>query len=231
FTGRVNETSAGISSYFRLTDTNLQLAEENAFLRRELARMNAERRRNPYSDSIIIDSSKYVFRPAQVINKSVNRTLNFITLDKGKSAGLYQNMGVMGQDGIVGQVRDVSENFSTVFTLIHTELLTSVYHEASGAFASTQWDGNSPRETKLLFLPRHIEIEKGDSIFTSGFNSVFPPDLLVGTVSSISLPENSAFYDINVRLATDYSSLRHVYYVQNLGKLEKDSLELNSTEL
>ncbi len=230
FTGRVNQISADVSSYFQLTRANLQLAEENAFLRKELARITMQQKRSLVSDSVILDSSRYLFNPAEVINKSVNRTLNFMTIDKGTKDGVSKDMGVIGQKGVVGQVKDVSTNFATVYTLIHTGLLTSVYHKASGTFASTQWDGTDPLETKLLYLPRHVKIDVGDSILTSGFNSIFPPELLVGTISSINLPENAAFYDISIKLAADYSNLKHVYFIQNLGKIEKDSLELNSLE-
>lgn len=225
FTGRVNQVSSDVSRFFSLTEVNVDLAEENAFLRRELARLNMQAQRNLTADSAVLDSTQYVFIPAEVVNKSTNRLLNFITINKGRQDGLKEDMGIMGQTGIVGKVKDVSNRYATVYTLIHTNLLTSVYHQPSGTFASVQWDGLDPLRTKLLFLPRHIELNKGDSILTSGFNAIFPSNLLVGTVSAISLADNAAFYDADVELATDFGSLKHVYFIKNNGRVEKDSLE------
>ncbi len=225
FTGRVNQVSSDISSFFSLTEVNTDLAEENAFLRRELARLNMQAQSNMAADSAVLDSNQYVFLPAEVVNKSTSRLLNFITIDKGRKDGLKPDMGIMGQNGIVGKVKDVSNRYATVYTLIHTNLLTSVYHKPSGTFASVQWDGLDPLRTKLLFLPRHIDLNVGDSILTSGFNAVFPPDLLVGTISAIDLADNAAFYDADVALATDFGSLKHVYFIKNNGRVEKDSLE------
>lgn len=230
FTGSVNQISADVSGYFSLTDVNADLAAENAFLRRELARTSLQYQRNRVSDSIVLDSNQYVFVPAEVINKSTNRLLNFVTINKGSSDGIKPDMGLMGQTGIVGKIKDVSEHYATAYSLIHTNLLTSVYHKASGTFASVQWDGTNPLRTKLLFLPRHVEINIGDSILTSGFNAVFPPDLMVGTVSAVNLAENAAFYDADVELATDFGSLKHVYFIKNNGRIEKDSLEQISIE-
>lgn len=230
FTGSVNQISADVSGYFSLTDVNADLAAENAFLRRELARTSLQYQRNRASDSTVLDSNQYVFIPAEVINKSTNRLLNFVTIDKGSRDGVKPDMGLMGQTGIVGKIKDVSEHYATAYSLIHTNLLTSVYHKASGTFASVQWDGTNPLRTKLLFLPRHVEINIGDSILTSGFNAVFPPDLMVGTVSAVNLAENAAFYDAVVELATDFGSLKHVYFIKNNGRIEKDSLEQISIE-
>lgn len=231
FTGRVNQLSSEVSGFFSLTSVNASLAEENAFLRRELERMSLASQRSRPTDSLVLDSNQYVFVPAEVINKSTNRVMNFVTIDKGSTDGVRPDMGLMGQNGIVGKVKDVSAHFATAYTLIHTHLLTSVYHKASGTFASVQWDGKDPLTTKLLFLPRHVEINVGDSILTSGFNAVFPADLMVGTVTAVNLAENAVFYDADVRLATDFTSLKYVYFIKNDGKIEKDSLEQISIEI
>jgi rod shape-determining protein MreC len=230
FTGRVNQTSSDVSGYFSLTNVNTDLAEENAFLRRELARLSLQAQGNRKADSVLLDSNQYVFVPAEIINKSTNRLLNFVTIDKGKEDGVMPDMGIMGQNGIVGKVKDVSDHYATAYTLIHTNLLTSVYHKASGAFASVQWDGIDPLRTKLMFLPRHVEINIGDSILTSGFNAVFPPDMLVGIVTAADLADNAVFYNADVALATDFASLKHVYFIKNYGRIEKDSLEQISIE-
>ncbi len=60
----------------------------------------------------------------------------------------------------------------------------------------------------------------------SGFNSVFPPNLLIGVIDDINLQDEMTFYEVNLKLATDFTSLDHVYVIKDLLKPELDSLEL-----
>ena len=61
---------------------------------------------------------------------------------------------------------------------------------------------------------------------TSGFNSVFPENILVGIVDELNLEEHMTFYEAKVKLATDFTSLYHVFVIKDLLKEEKDSLQV-----
>ena len=73
-------------------------------------------------------------------------------------------------------------------------------------------------------MPRHIRIQEGDSIVTSGFNSVFPHGLPIGVIDNVRLDDAMTFYDVRVKLATDFTSLDYVYLIKDLLKPEIDSL-------
>ena len=69
-----------------------------------------------------------------------------------------------------------------------------------------------------------MEFEPGDTVFTSGYSSIFPPDIALGTTGESKIV-NGATYEIEVTLFEDFGSLRYVTIVENLGKDEIRRLE------
>ena len=83
---------------------------------------------------------------------------------------------------------------------------------------------------KLLYVPRHISLMKGDTVMTSGYNAVFPGKILIGIVESVSSKENDTFLNIDIKLSIDFYSLSFVYVVVNEHRIEKDSIETSVIE-
>ena len=75
----------------------------------------------------------------------------------------------------------------------------------------------------------YVDIEKGDTLVTSGFSAVFPEGIMIGTISNFDLNEGNNFYNIEVQLSTDFLSLNHVYVISNLYKEEQSNLEKSAT--
>lgn len=219
----INQLSSNTSNYFRLQQINRQLVDENLLLRAQLSNMNT----GPFM-GIDSSASKFVFFDAKVINNSFRRSLNYLTLDVGSEDGVRPGLGVISGLGVVGQVKSVSRNFSTVTSVLHRNLLISSSIKRTNTLCTVQWDGVSSLEAELKYIPRHIEIKKGDSVTTSGYNAVFPEGLMIGTISDFTLQENDVFYSAKIKLAVDFSSLHYVYLIENTLKAEQDSLEVES---
>lgn len=219
-------TTHGIKEYFSLRDINSELAEENARLRTELE----QRTQSIYSldvreikDPAIINRFDYV--SAKVINNSVDRFKNFITIDKGGSDGLEAGMAVISSAGAVGKVKSVSDHYAVLISLLNTDEFTSCVIKRTKHFGTVNWDGIDPQYSYLKFIPRHANPVVGDTVVTSGFNAVFPEGILVGLISEVNLGEDAQFYDIKLKLAQDFSKLAFVEIVRSNLKTEKDSLE------
>lgn len=223
----------GIYQYFNLTTVNKDLARENAFLREMIEK---EQQRLSLSggdmfnlDTLTINPSdsalQYEYIPARVINNSFRFTNNYITVDKGRKAGIEPEMGVISSGGIVGQVKVVSDNYSTIYSLLHSEMFISSMIERLGVFCTAKWQGTNPAIANLLYVPRHVDVQKGDRIVTSGYNAVFPPGIPVGVVENVEIEPNETFYNIEIRLSNDFSRISYVYLISNKLKFEKDSIE------
>jgi len=107
-------------------------------------------------------------------------------------------------------------------------MLVSSKIESSNTLCTTKWDGEDPLRANLLYVPRHIEINIGDTVSTSGYNAVFPEKILIGLINQVKLREDATFYDIRIDLSTEFHRLSYVYVLRNNFKAEKDSLEVNS---
>ena len=217
--GRFYIMTSGITGYFGLQEINRDLQKQNGNLEMELIRLRDEVSRLS-GDSLLVrtaaDSSlsRYDFQIAQVINNSVFKTHNYITLNKGRKDGIHSEMGVIDQNGIVGIVNVVSDHYAVAISLLN--------------FGSLVWDGKDPRFAVLEELPRHVKFVRGDTIVTSGYSSVFPEGLMVGTVDGFSKQRNDNFYALTVKLSTDFFRLNDVRILDDKGQKERRILEMEA---
>jgi rod shape-determining protein MreC len=134
-------------------------------------------------------------------------------------------MAVINPQGIVGIIKDVSQNFSIVIPAININAHISAKIKKWGCFGTISWDGKDYRKAQLNEIPFHIKLIKGDTLVTSGYSSMFPEGIMVGTVSDFDLNDGKDFYNININLSTDFMSLNHVYIISNIYKEEQAKLE------
>ena len=177
----IYEVKQGIYQYLNLRTVNEDLAKENAFLRKLI---NEDKSQVFYMDSTVSyyrdTTRQYDFIPAVVINNSTRMSNNFLTLDKGRKDGIEPGMGVIGTQGVVGKIKAVSYGYATAYSLLHSEMYVSSIIDRLDQTCSIKWLGNDPMYANLLFVPRHVSIQKGDSISTSGYSSIFPKGILIG---------------------------------------------------
>jgi len=224
FVGRVYTAYSDVADYLKLGVTNKALSEENARLRKadSASFYDTSFRIIRMKDSL--NKQQYEYITARVINNSVSRINNYITLDKGSLQGIQPDMGVISSNGVVGYVKDVSPHFSTVVSLLHSGFKVSSIIKKNGYFGSTVWNGVSPRYANLLDIPIHAKISIGDTIVTSTYSGIFPRGIMVGKIHQIGTAGES-FKEIKMLLSTDFQNLSYVYVVRNIMKAEIDTLE------
>jgi rod shape-determining protein MreC len=215
--------SQGVREYFSLRRINADLAEENAKLRSQLEHYAV-------NDSMYTDTTRrFEFVSAKVINNSVMMFKNYITVNKGRADGIQPGMAVISSKGAIGKVKSVSDHDAVLISMLNVDDQMSSVIKRTGHFGTVQWDGIDPRVVNLNYIPRHVTPHVGDTIVTSGYNAVFPPNVLVGIVQKASLKDEAQFWDVKVELAQDFSQLAFVEVVKSYLKFEKDSLELSTT--
>lgn len=225
FTGTLYEGFSSVFQIFSFKQVNLKMAEENALLRTALQEYMLKSSNGSYrsADSIYLpriakDSSQkavYRFTTARIINNSINQQHNFITLNKGRRDGVKPDMGVIANGEVVGLVTNVSENFSTVISLLNSRWKISAKIKRNDYFGSLSWDGKDYRRVQLNEIPYHVPVQNGDTVVTTGYSSSFPEGLMIGTISDFSIGTGSNFYKIEVLLAADFKNLVIVGLVEN----------------
>jgi rod shape-determining protein MreC len=205
-----------VKSYFSLKSTNELLLMENAKLKSLISYQQ--------KDSISsISASHYI--PATIINKSVARANNYITIDKGKIDGIKKGMGVVSNNGVIGIVKETSKHFSSVLSILHSKSKVSVVIKKNNHFGSLQWDGKSYKKAKIYDIPSHVDLQLGDTITTSGFSYIFPSNTIVGVISDIKTKDADKFHNLRMSFIEDLKEVKYVNVCQPLKKEEKELLE------
>ena len=204
-----------ISSYFQLKSTNEALEEENAALRNQIISLQNQLEDSIEHSAYTYSHLDYTYIPAKVIQGTVNKNSNYLTINKGKRDGVYEGMGVRNAEGVVGIVTTVGDKFSIVLPVINTNSHISCKFAKNGYFGTIEWDGYSCHYAQLIDVASHLSVEQGDTIVTSGLSPIFPADIPIAIVDNVELREGASYYTIRVRLNTDF---RKIGYVQLINK-------------
>jgi rod shape-determining protein MreC len=222
----MNNFSQSIRNYFLLSDENLKLAMENSQLREQVEQQKQKLETLHAVD--IADTAltkRFQFVSAKVVNNQVDRFKNFITISKGTDYGIEPGMAVISPEGVVGKVKMVSEHYSVVTSILHIDYMLSAVLKRTGHFGTIQWEGRDPDFVKFRYIPRHIKPAVGDTVITSGYNAVFPDQVMIGTIKEFNLSPEELTYDITVALSQDFRKLSYVTVVKSKLKEEQNQLE------
>jgi rod shape-determining protein MreC len=167
----------------------------------------------------------YDLATAHVVFNTINKANNYIIIDKGRKEGVVPDMAVLSPNGVAGVVSDVSDNFSTVISILNQNFRLSAKIIPINQIGTVVWVDRDPSIAQVIHIPQHLMVEVGDSVVTSGYSDVFPKDLLIGTIIEKYDNPNNTFLTIKIRLATDFRNLYNVLLISNLYKSEIDSLK------
>lgn len=222
--GRCYGVVHSVGDYFGLRRENELLAAENARLRAELesSYMRYDRRQFVHNDTVY--RQRYSYTEAQVVKNSWSQQNNYIMINKGRIHGIVPDMAVISPQGIVGVVVNATANFATVMPVLHANSRNSVKLTRTSTNGSLVWEGGDFRYATVVDIPTTYKLYKNDTIVTSGMANDFPEGVMVGFVESLSSAQGSGFYNVKVRLATEFNKLDHVYIIDNHFKAEQDSL-------
>ncbi len=229
-TGHVYTISGEISSYFGLRKNNDELLLQTARLNERIFELENQLRELKVDTtfvSVFADSSiapHYSYTIAHVLDNSVNRVENYITVNKGSKHGITTEMGVVSQHGIVGFVRSVSPNYSLVQSVLNPKTQLNCKIKRSNVRTTLVWDTKDPRYAELKDFPRFETFQDGDTVITSGVSKFFPEGFIVGVIDGHNEGHKSQkddnFLTLRIKLATDFSSLNNVLIINNYHREE-----------
>ena len=211
----VYNAATGVTSYFNLRNINEDLQRRNSDLELELLALKQQMLQfhdMEYAQTHPVDSAlqRYNFILAHVINNSVHRPHNYITIQKGALDGIKPDMGVVDQNGVVGKVNVVGPHSARIISLLNNNLRLSCKVKSSNTVGSLVWDGDDYRVALLEEIPRHATFNKGDTIITSGYSTSFPEGIPVGVILGEKKGHDDNFHTLMVKLFTDFSKLSTV---------------------
>jgi len=145
---------------------------------------------------------------AHVKSISQSRLKKQVIIDKGGKDGVRIKQLVVGSDGVVGQITQVTPLYSTVLLVTDPTQHMPVKNVRNGIRGVTKGLATNERGMIVEFVPLDSDVKLGDIFVTSGIGTTYPPGYIVGEVSRIEKPPNEAFLTIILKP------------IQNMDKLE-----------
>jgi len=169
---------------------------------------------------------QYEYIVAKVVNNSINRINNYITINRGKRHGIVKGMGVICNSGIVGKVVNVSDNFSVVQSMLHKDSQFSAMIAKNKEIGYVEWNDNlDPHKGLFKDISNVSSLKLGDEVVTSGY-SLFPEGIPVGKLSNLHVKGSSTYLlSLELTFAVDFNKLQYVDVVMNKFATEQSVLE------
>jgi len=219
YIGFIHNYTASFSDYIGLKETNNYLIEENAKLHALL------KNETSFIDSVLIRNKHYQYKPAKIINNSVSKRNNFITLNKGRKHGIKEGMGVITNQGAIGVIYSVSQQYAIAISLLHQKSAIGIQLKKNSHNGKLHWKGFDYKSASINDLPSHIPIVIGDTITTNSHSTIFPEGVLIGTVKNILKNEYDGYFDVTISLFEDFNRLNYVYIIHSDEAAEQLKLE------
>lgn len=211
------ENLNGYRRYFKLDEINDSLLVQNArFVQ------------NSLKEKPIENDSFYQFSviAGKVVSNTSNLRNNSIVINKGSKDGIKEGMGVIGEHGLVGIIKNVSRNYAQLNSLLHSQTRISSTVSPELFPGNLIWKNDDPKFMTLEAIPKYLKVQYGDTIITNGFSTIFPSGIVIGFVEEVKPVPGSDSHEIKVKLINDVSGTNIVYVLKNKDKAELDSLIL-----
>lgn len=160
---------------------------------------------------------QYELEAAEVIGRDPGNWFNVILIDKGEESGIKKDMAVITDQGLVGYVLSVGENFAKVI------LITDDRSSVSAMIERTRDNGilkgtidPAPRGyIKMVYLPQEANIVKGDVVISSGLGGLVPKGIIIGEVIEARKEPYDLMQYAIVRPEVDFQKLEQVFVIKS----------------
>jgi len=175
---------------------NKNLLKENQHLR-ELLQMKKK--------------AKYKIIVAQISYIDALNPYETISIDKGKNDNIKKNMAVTSTLGVIGRIKEVFDDYSTVELITSSQSYTSATNENGDTLSILSGQGNEMLSLEYIVTDSNIRV--GDKIFTSGISDIYKKHLFLGKITSIN-NNNEMFKQITVKLPYNIFNLKDVMIIK-----------------
>lgn len=212
-TGWSDNLFTQVSSYFHLREDNIVLNERIAELEN---RINAYKSQLPEDVEIGVDLQSHQYITGKVVSNSLNRTQNYIVINKGLNDNVRIGMSVLSPEGYaVGYITNCSQNFSIALSILNTSFNVSSRLSKDRSMGLVSWDGGDPHTVNFTDVSKYAQIDVGDSVEAIDFSEYFPSGTVIGTIESMEMNEEATMYNCKLRLAADIARIDNIILVDS----------------
>lgn len=214
-----------------------KLEAENKALEIENARLNTIINKEEFlkEEKEAISSSGNQYLKASVVNTDLNSMTSNFTIDKGKKDGVKKNdiiLQAIGESdyytGLVGKVTEVFENTARVVTINNEANDVSFINARSNDY------GVIDKFTSKTIQGYMLDVDSGaknsDVLLTSGLGGVYPYGIYIGTISNVSMSQDSLRKNITIDSPVDFNHLYRVLVLSGNNEYQSDQANTEDNE-
>jgi len=212
----------GYTSFFtefdRIVEENNALREEIRILRDKISAAEEAQEMNDWLYNYLElkrEHTDFSFTEATVAARESGNYTTVFMLDKGKAHGIDKNMPVVTNDGIVGYICEVGTTWSKAVTFLEEGVAIGAYVERNGTEGVIEGSFSLAEEGVCLlsYIAADADIKVGDRIVSSGYGSVYPRGLVIGTVEKIEKDPNARALTVTVRPSASLADLSRMMII------------------
>lgn len=228
-TAPLQNTAVYISEFFADFNghfvSSKKYAEEVDSLRSEISDLKSQlvdyekalHKLEAYEEFLDVKDSNpdFTFTPATIVLRDSSDIYDSFTINKGYSDGVKVNDPVIYGNALVGIIREVNENTSTVFTLFNPDVSASAYEirTREDCYIEAEPACSANGLLKLSGLTKTTPVVSGGIVCTSGIGGIYPKDLIIGTIKEMKTDEvGISSYGLVVPEA-DFSLLTDIFVI------------------
>ena len=158
---------------------------------------------------------------ARIVAKDPENLYSTITVDKGFDDGIRKNMPVIafqdGMEGLVGRVVEVGRGASKIVPIYDSKSFVASRLSGGSRTEGLVGGQGSPDDPLLMrFVKKRAkdEVQFGDLVSTTGYESLYPPDVAVGRVRKVRVLDYQTSIDIELDPVLDFSRIEYVFVVK-----------------
>jgi rod shape-determining protein MreC len=200
-----------ISEIRNLEKENQNLKKENLELKSEIERLKEEKKECDFLKSDRTNTfQNFEYLIAKIVTKTTDS--DSFLINKGKNEGVFEGQIVLGKEKVLfGKIEKVYENFSKLRLISSKNFKLLVRKEDSEKDLLLEGRGNL--ELILNFVPKEINLEPGQKIFTSPSQTDFPAQILVGEIKEVIKKETLPYYQAKIK--PYFLNFDFVYLIKN----------------
>lgn len=213
---KINGNNMYFANVEQLEKDNEALKRENSDLEQKLRELEVLKAENETLKQYVSVTEKYQsFKtiPANVINRDITNYSKTIVINIGKDDGVKENMAVIADKGLVGNVISVTSNTAKVQTIVDSASSTSALASSTRDTMVCKGTIENTSVLKATYISTNANIIEGDSVETSGMGGIYPKGIYIGRITKVKEGKNKIDKTVEVETAVDFNKLETVLVV------------------
>ncbi len=160
---------------------------------------------------------------ADVIGRDTSSYLRWIIINRGTRDGIRVGNPVISDLGLVGRVERAAARTSWV--RLANDPASAINGRLQTAAAEGTVVGQLQGNMRMEFIPQAALVEPGDVVLTSGLGGTFPPNIVMGRVTSVRRQQATFFQTAEISPTVNFDDLRVVSVVTGFDPVDTSAFD------